>query len=344
MTRKRISLVAMLLLWQIVHPVAAQAPSDAATPMAREAMRAHAQKLWDTYRGAGRGGEQALSEIMATRSFPATRENAAAVLAVLNSKASRDERIWLVRLAGHLHLRLSNDAQAQADIRGHLTGLATNTDDAALGKVAALTYSSIGYFPDSLAVLARARSRSFITDNDYFGDVAHLFPDAPAVEQTKLLQVLRDGNNSYSREIFANYLKSKDVLKALTPEATLSAIGFLGKEEPAFSAPANAVGGGDLLRYEEWLSATVALNAQATREPERIVMARMLKVDGADPRKLIATLLSESSSALVRDAMDRSTLNKIDAAIAGFAAQNSRNAWIQEVAASARANLAEPKK
>jgi hypothetical protein len=353
MNRKSISLVAVaaLLLSQVVgllvEPAAAQGTSMGPLQVPRASTISQIQDLWETYRtkyaGSGKNGREILDQILSSRSLPATKENIASVLSLLRSNVTREEKDALTRLIGALYLGI-DDPQARGDIQRFLSAMARNTDDPALGRVTALTYSRLAYFPDSLAVLAHARSVGFIKDNEYFGNIAHLLPAAPAGDQPQFLKLLSEANNGYSREILANLLKDKEILKSLTPAASATAAGILARFEPTFSNPANAFGGFELLRYEDWISASVALNAQISGEPERIVMARMLTIDGADPRKLIAVLSSESASIVVRAAFDRRSLEKIDTAIANFAKQNSGNPYIQELVGVARANLVEPRK
>jgi len=278
-----------------------------------------------------------------TSALPATKENAAAVLALLRSNVSRDEKVLLIRVAGAQVVEL-DDRQAKADIQDFLSGLAKGAEDPVLRNAAALMYSRMGYSSDSLAVLARAHAKGDIGDNNYFDDLAHLLPDAPTVvDQRNILKLLADGNNGFSREVLASLLVNREIIKGLAPAAVTDAMAILAPNEPTFSDDPTRISGVDVIRYGYWMSAVVGLTAQATGEPERIVMARLLKIDGVNPKTLIAVLNHEPNAALVRAGLDRESLEKMDAAIAGFA-EKSKNGWVQELAATARTNLVEPKK
>ncbi|MEO5670733.1 MAG: hypothetical protein ABIR26_08595 [Ramlibacter sp.] len=336
-------LAATAVLIGLASPTMAQGP--ARSPLGDPAARAQAQKLWDQYRDkAGRpGGAEALVQIMSTRALPATKENSAAVLALLRSNFSPDEKVFLIRIAGAQAVEL-DDKQARADIQAFISALALGTEDPVIGEAAALMYSRMGFYPDSLTVLARARAKNHISDNDYFGDLAHLLPAATsAQDQTKILRLLSDGKNSLAREILANLLLDRQIVTTLTPAAITDSIAFLAQSEPAFSASPTTISGVDVLRYGYWMNALVGLNAKATGEPERIVMARLLKIDGANPKTLIAVLNYEPNAVLVRSALDRRSLDKIDAVVADFG-EKSKNGWVQELVATARTNLVEPKK
>ncbi len=326
-----------------VSPVTAQAFLDPQRSAPLTSVQA--QQLWQAYRdNAGNAdGKAALEQIEAARTLPATKANAAAVLALLRSNVSRDEKVVLIRIAGAQVVNL-DDQQARADIKGFLSELAVGTEDPVLGKAAALMYSRMGYYSDSLAVLALARAKGYIGDNDYFGDLAHLLPAATAaVDQQKILKLLADGNNSFSREVLASLFLDRQIVVALAPAAATDALALLAPNEPTFSTNPTRISGVDILRYGYWMNAVVGLTAQATGEPERSVMARLLKIDGNNPKILIAVLNNQPNAALVRDGFDRQSLEKIDAAIASFA-EKSKNDWVQELAAAARTNLVEPKK
>lgn len=79
-------------------------------------------------------------------------------------------------------------------------------------------------------------------------------------------------------------------------------------------------------------------HAQASGEPEPLVMARLLQIDGANPKNLIGVLMNDHNVVLVRAGLDRASLQKIDTAIATFAA-NSKNGWVNGISAEARASL-----
>lgn len=338
----RLAALVALLICQVV-PAAAQGFSR--RQLGDPAARAHAQQLWEGYRASagGPGGKDALEQIAAVRTLPATKENAAAVLGLLRSNVSRDEKVLLIRIAGAQFLDL-DDKQARADIQGFLSGLAMGTEGPVLGNAAALMYSRMGYFSDSLAVMARAHAKGYIGDDDYFGDLAHILPGAPtAVDQRNILKLLADGNNSFSREVLASLLRNRDLGKLMAPAAVTDALALLAANEPTFSNSQTTISGSDVFRYADWMSAVVGLTAQTTGEPERLVMARLLKIDGVNPKTLIGVLNYESNAALVRAGFDRQSLEKIDTTIASFA-EKSKNASVQELAAAARANLVEPKK
>ncbi len=336
----RIAAVAALALFQITL-LFAQAPigSQRSDP----AVRTQAQELWDQYRqGAGKAGAgETLMKVLGSRALPATKENAASVLALAQTKVSSDEMTGLIRLAGSLVPELQ-DQTAKSEIVTFLSQLAMNTQDPKLGRVAALTYSRTGYYPDSITVLAHAHEKSYIGDDDYYGDLAHLLPAAPdSTSQSQIMKLLANANNGFSREVLASLLLDRRILNSLTPASASDALNLLRASEPTFSKSTSTIGGTDVIRYGYWMNAVVGLNAKITGQTEPTVMAQLMKVDGANPKVLIAVLVYEPNVPLVRSAFGSQTIQKIDSSIAAFA-QQSKNGWVQELATQARANLAAP--
>lgn len=250
----------------------------------------------------------------------------------------REEKYAQMRQLGQQY-RDSRDPATRAAIAARLAATATTPGDPVLGRAAALFYANLGFFTDSLPVLAKARSLGHMTDNDYYADLARLFPLAPAASQDAILRELVAGQNGFSREILADMLRSRHLVSSLSPALAGQAALFLGKAGPPFPADVRRFGASDALRYDDWLVATVVLNARISGEPERAILARLLAVDGGDPRKLIAVLMSPEAGAWVRAALDRAAQEKVDAAIQAYARANAASAWIQEIADTARRNL-----
>lgn len=339
-TTIRVGTLAALVLFQPLTPGFAQAPSGRGDDAAA---RAQAQKLWDGYRqNAGRAGSgERVMQVLGTRAFPATKENANAVLALAQTSVSSDEKVALIRLAGSL-VPLLEDEGARSDILSFLSTLATNTKDPVLGRTAALAYSRTGFHPNSLAVLAHAHGQRYIGDDEYYGDLAHLLPAAPNSDaQAQILARLGAGKNGFSREVLANLLLDRRILNSLTPASASDALALLGPQQPTFSNSTTTISGVDVLRYGYWMNAVVGLNARVSGQTEPSVMAQLLKIDDANPKVLIGVLSYEPNAQLVRSAFGSQAIQKIDSSISAFGRQ-SKNEWVQELADQARANLTAP--
>jgi hypothetical protein len=301
------------------------------------AAASRSQEAWQQYLDR-RGADGGLEDIMAGGALPATQENVASVLAALRSNPPRDEQINLLRIAGQMH-RGTQDVTSKTALQQQISVIAIGTSDARLGKAATLVYSRLGFFPDSLQVLSRAHERGFISHDDYYGDLTHLLPAAPtALDQSKVISELGAGNNAFSREVLAGLLVNRDIVKNLKPEAACDVAVILMQNEPGFGSSNSTISTADCLAYADWMGAVVGLNAMASGEPESAVMARLLKIDGTHPKKLIAVMISEPTARLVRRGFDTRSIQKIDSAIASFS-RNSNNPTILDLSRMARSNL-----
>ena len=329
------------LLVMAIAPVMAQI----LTPPGRDTQRAQTQKDWEEYRiNPSRAGHEAIVKIASTRSLPATRANATALLALLQSAGSSEDRAMLARMAGDLHYDFGKvgDQATQADIRDGLRQLVKNEHDPIVRKAAAFTYGRLGWFPDSMALLAR--SRPLLGDRDYYGELAHLLLLTPAAEQPEILKELEAGegqHTGYAKEILANEMRSEHAVDQVSPAGAKGALMLLLKTVPTFVAEPQAMGVADLFQYSDWFIAVVKLTVKTTGQPTASVVANMVQLDG-DPRKLIAIFGDGQSAALARSAMDRRTLDKVNATLVAYAARFASNRTVQGFVSMAKTNLVQP--
>lgn len=93
--------------------------------------------------------------------------------------------------------------------------------------------------------------------------------------------------------------------------------------------------------YAEWVGAVVTLTAQATDEPQRVVLARMVDVKD-DPRKLIAILMDPKLVPLMKTAIDRKTFTEIETVINAMGEKYRTNPNVQDFIGAARRGLNNP--
>ena len=329
------------LLVMAIAPVMAQF----LTSPGRDVQRAQTQTDWEAYRiNPSRAGLEAVAKIASTRSLPATRANATALLALLRSANSSEDRAMLARMAGDLHFELGRvgDQASQGDIQDGLRQLVKNEQDPIVRKAAAFTYSRLGWFPDSMALLAR--SRPLLGDRDYHGELAHLLLMAPAAEKPKILNELAAGEGhktGYAKEIMANEMRTEHALDQVSTDGAKGALMLLLKTVPTFEAEPQAMGVSDLFQYSDWFIAVVKLTLKTTGQPTTSVVANMVQLDG-DPRKLIAIFGDRQSAAFARAAMDRPTLDNVSATLDAFAARFANDRNVQGFVNMAKTNLVQP--
>ncbi|MCY7317490.1 MAG: hypothetical protein LH617_01960 [Ramlibacter sp.] len=347
-SRKLLSVTAgVLLSLQLLLAPTAEVSAQARTPRPETAEAAKlktehedkAQKLFD-HGEPGRPRFSVLEEVRATKALPATSANVAAVLGRLRNVPimEHSESVQLVRLAGDLH-RESKNEKDKAEIRSLLSATATSSANPLLGKAAALTYSRLGYFKDSISVLSTARRKGFIPDDDYYGDLVHLLPFVKnANEQQQLRQLVADGNNAFSRLILVSLMQASNTFDQLTPVAARQVADIVTKNPPLFTNPPDTLSLTEVMSYNDWAITHVRLTAKFTKEPEAVVMARLVQVDKPDPRSLVALMRWEPTAGMVREGLDAGSLAKMDKALENYAA-GSKNDWIKQAATDARGKL-----
>jgi hypothetical protein len=336
-----ISIAAGPALAQLAQP----GPSAQARQAERDARRANTQSLWDDYRSSPRRlGSDTLSKVAQTRSLPPTQANVINVLQLLNASGPSEDRAVLARIAGDLHfdLRQAGSKVLQQDLEDSLSRLAKSERDPAVRLAAVYTYSRMGYFPDSMAMLAG--SRPLLGDAAYHAEMAHMLLAAPTQGQLKLIEEIGTGeghHNDLAKQILMDQVRSIPQAFDRLPRPVIAALlDLFLKQEPKFNATQpSAIGFGSVTDYTNWFNAVVALTAKTNGESPRFIAARLLKLDG-DPRKLIAAFWDEHSAALVQSALARADLNKADAAIAAFGARFASNTNVQGFVEMARTNLA----
>ncbi|HSV53285.1 MAG TPA: hypothetical protein VLJ57_14295, partial [Burkholderiaceae bacterium] len=288
---------------------------------------AESSRLWTDYRaskvGSGAAGSDIIGTIAAIGFLPSTRANVDEALSLLKSNITKEEKVDLLRLLGVNLYWDTKDPSIRADIARILSATALESDDKDIINAATLVYTRLGYFPNSLAVLDRAYKLGAITQQDHYGEMAHMFPFAPSADQLMLIRNIEAGKNDFSRDVLVGRLANPLFTSCLSPDVQASAVSLLAKWEPDLGDPHSGFGGVEATIWQHWLGASVALNAQLSGEPERAAMAKLLKVDeAADPRKLIAALWTEPSAEIVKAAFDRGTLARIDAKVAAYGVSN----------------------
>jgi hypothetical protein len=292
--------------------------------------------------GKAKEGSEAVAAIGASGLLRGTRENVDEVLKLLSSNVSREEKMELFRLLGRDLYWDTSDPTIRTAIARTLSHTVFALDDKDIVNAATLVYTRLGYFPDSMLVLERAAKLGAITQQDFYGEMAHMFLFAPPTAQITLLQAMENGGNDFSRDVLASMLSNKDAVAALPPQVQAASAKVLAKWEPELG---QGYGTGAAINWEHWFEASVHLNAKVMGESESAAAAKLLKFDeSADPRKLIFALWNEPLAEIVKAGFDRATLGRIDEKLAAFGMRYPERADIQDDIQTARRHLSAVKR
>ena len=302
-----------------------------------------AQAKWDAYLAMPPWPAEARAELLIRieRELAPTAANVSAAVARLGRTSSMDEERSLVRLLGQLHFK-SPDTAVRATIERLLVSLAAAPGtQKAVATAAVTTYSRMGYFGDSIAVVNRAQAAGLLHPDDYYRELVVMVAGAPSADQLKLLRMIRAGNNAFGLELMADLLVHRETVESLETPVLQEAQALLADREPGFSSEPGSFGVSSMKRYQDWMMASVLVDSRVRGEPHHVNMARRIKFIESDPRKLLSVLATEPTAPIARAGLDRAAVRRIDAVLVDYARQHPQS-LIRETTAEARTTLAAP--
>lgn len=286
-------------------------------------------------------GRNELDRIFA-QGVPLTTRSALAALALLRAGISDDEKIALARILGRLYSP-DNATGYNSDILLDLRSLIGDSNKE-VARSAALSFSRIGYLPGSDALLKTAFEARVLSADDYYGELAHMAPLAPAGVQDELLSAIRGSANPYAADILAGSINDDPkILKSYSARSTNEIAQLLGNSEPRFASAAGDFGLTDAVRYANWLRATAQVeNLSQGTDVDAAIVAR-LSTPGTDPRKITAYLLMPEASSILSSALLGSPAGGLVSASNQYAAQHPRNMTLQSAAQEIGQRVGRPK-
>jgi hypothetical protein len=278
----------------------------------------------------GIAGRNELDRIFA-QGVPLTTQSALAARALLQRGLSDDEKIALARILARLYAP-DDPTGYNAELLLDLRGLMADANKQ-VARSAVLSFSRLGYLPGSDAVLKDAFDKKILGPDDYYGELAHMAPLAPARVQDELLSTVRASSNAYAADILAHAINDNPkVLTSYSAHALGEIIELLGRTEPRFPPATGEFGLTDAVRYANWLRATAQLeNRIHGIDPERAIVDR-LGLPGTDPRKITAYLLTSEAAPLLAGARLGSPASSLVAVSNQYAAQHPGNRSLQAAA------------
>ncbi len=278
----------------------------------------------------GIAGRNELDRIF-VEGFPINEQSALAARALLKAGPSDDEKIALARILGRLYSP-DNLTGYNTDLLLDLRAL-INDNNKQVGRSAALTFSRLGYLPGSDAVLKAAFDNSVLGVDDYYGELAHMAPSAPARVQDELLASVRTAANAYAADVLASSINADPaVLKAYSGRSVDEIRQLLGNTEPRFASASGEFGLTDAVRYANWLRASAQIDSAASGANIDAVIVSKLGVPGTDPRKIMAYLLTPEASSMLSSAQLGSPASGLVLIASQHAAQYPDNRGLQSAA------------
>lgn len=274
--------------------------------------------------------------------FPISEKSALAARALLRAGPSDDEKIALARILGRLYSP-DNLTGYNADLLLDLRAL-INDNNKQVGRSAALTFSRLGYLPGSDAVLKTAFDNHVLGVDDYYGELAHMAPSAPAGVQDDLLAAVRNSANAYAADVLASSINADPAaLKAYSGRSVDEIRQLLGNAEPRFALASGEFGLTDAVRYANWLRASAQIDSAASGQSIDALIVSKLSLPGTDPRKILAYLLTPEASSMLSSAQLGSPASGLVLIARQHAAQFPDNRGLQSAALEITSRVGRPR-
>lgn len=243
------------------------------------------------------------------RGVAATSSNILMLRDLLASSIPPQEKAPLLRILGSLHT-YNNSTKLNLSIESDLRS-ATNSGSQEIARAATLAYSRLGYSSDFDTVMASARSRKLVSEDEYFGEYAQIVPSAPRDVQLGMVKKIAAGRNSYAVEILADLLSNPAMLAQFYPEARAELQTMLEKLEPSFPLAIGEYGLIDGMRYSTSLQAIALLSAAKDGTSYVATVLSRLEAPETDPRKVIAYFSSSEGKRMMKDLGSRNRLEPL---------------------------------
>lgn len=226
-----------------------------------------------------------------------TKTNITSLRNLLGGKLSDGERVIVVKIIGEMYTLDDSagfNSAIERDIRSHIYSGARE-----VARAAIFSFSRMGYFEDSLSVLAYAREKKLIGIDEYFGEIAHALPNAPKYRQNELVSILATEDNPYGIEVVTMHIVHPVASSGLYPETLLSLEKLLARNEPNFPLALGQFGYNDAFRLTEWLHARAALHVRLGRGTYSGFVLSYLNAPKTDARKILAFLSSPEGGKMI---------------------------------------------
>lgn len=223
-----------------------------------------ANRLFHNFVSASDGSSiESLDKLLALGLSP-SHQNTQKLHKIVQSQASLGGKSAAIRLLGQQYTESDNDGLRQY-VRSMFLNLLNSPQDKSIHEAVVLTYSRLDYFPDSIAILAKAHAEKIIDDDKYYGNLAHLAPVAPREAQALILDRILKSKNAYAFDIVASYAASDSEFFRNGHSKLIGEVLRVG--EPRFASDPSAVGAIELIKYATWIKATAKANQFNTGQP-----------------------------------------------------------------------------
>lgn len=197
-----------------------------------------------------------------------------------------------------------------------------------VARALALSHSRLYFNEQTLPNLKDSYDRGVLSFDDYYGELAHIFPGAPADVREGIVNEIATSHNRYAVDIVASTLNGAENLSLSDGEKT-DLQKFLKTNEPIFSGAADSFGQFEAIRYEQWLLASAKLAQSTGTTSTEAYVAEKLLDPKTDPRALVALATSPYANSLTSAQRNTVQWEVIESKAQDFIRKNPDNASLQ---------------
>lgn len=247
---------------------------------------------------------------------------------LLNSK-NHDDQIAALKEFSSLYYS-SSLGGVREEISEKLSEALKNERDKELARAIALSHSRLYFDKNTVSNLKYAYNSNILSFDDYYGELAHVFPGAPVDVRKELVSEISKSNNRYAADIVANGLTS-DSYKDLSHSERSDLLFFLKGNEPIFTGAADSFGYFEAIRYENWLVGVASLGNENQGDSPFLYISEKLLNPTTDPRALVAFAISPYAESLTESQKVIVRWDEIVSRASDFIRKNPNAAGLQQI-------------
>ena len=207
-----------------------------------------------------------------------------------------DERINVARELNRVYFDArSNDVRKK--ISDALTRSLRLEQDAQVARAITFSHSRLYFDENTLPNLKLSYERKYIYFDDYYGELAHLYDEAPSDIRKEIIGEISRSNSRYAVDIVSAKIALEDGVR-LSDQEIDDFQNFLKKNRPIFGGSNDSFGYFEAIFYNQWLIAVSRLQHQSEGGSVEKWLGRRLLDPATDPRACVAFLISPYAKSL----------------------------------------------
>lgn len=225
----------------------------------------------------------------------------------------------------------TNSALVRDEISAVLSRALREEKNKTVARSISFSHSRLFFDKNTLPNLNYARSKNIISFDDYYGELSHLFPEAPPDIREKMVGDISGSYNRYAVDIISEMISSGEDLSLSSNEGR-NLYQFLTANEPIFSGAINSFGYFDSLLYANWLVAVSRLRSMENGLPPEQLLAEKILDPATDPRASVAFLISPHAKRITASQRSLVRWDEIQFRAKKFVQENPHAQGLQAIA------------